>query len=149
MIHDVAIFPLRRIIDKKGEVLHMLRSDSTHFEKFGEIYFSVVYKHAIKAWKLHRRMTLNLTVPFGKVKLVLYDNRKESPTKGNIQELIIGKQNYCLVKIPPMIWSGFQGLSKAESIIANCATLPHDPEEVERLDPSDSSIPYDWYLQNS
>ena len=144
MIHDVLVEPLRQISDERGMVLHMLRCDSNIFEKFGEIYFSVVYPKAIKAWKLHKEMTLNLAVPMGNIKLVMYDDRRGSPSYGKIQELTIGESNYCLVKIPPMIWHGFQGLMHPKSIAANCATLPHDPDEVKRLADNDTYIPYSW-----
>ena len=146
MIHDIIVEPLRQIIDERGKVMHMIRCDSHIFESFGEIYFSVINPRAVKAWKLHRKMTLNLAVPFGKVKLVLFDGRKDSPTRGEIFELILGEENYSLIKIPPKIWSGFQCVSSTISIVANCATLPHDPQEVERVDYSDPSIPYEWSI---
>ena len=144
MIEGVIVEPLKQIKDDRGVVMHMLRCDSAIFEKFGEVYFSGVNQNAVKAWKLHRSMTLNLAVPVGAIKLVLYDNRADSRTKGKVQELFIGEDNYCLVKIPPMIWNGFQGLSERQAIVANCSTLPHDPDEVERLDPFNDSIPYNW-----
>jgi len=144
VIHDVIIEPLRQIIDERGKIMHMLRCDSIIFEKFGEIYFSFVNPGVVKAWKLHNEMTLNLAVPYGMIKLILYDKRQESPTKGEIQEIVIGSNNYCLVKIPPQIWNGFQGVDSTVSIVANCATIPHDPEEIKRLDPFDPSIPYTW-----
>ena len=147
LIHDIVVEPLRQIPDERGKVMHMLRSDSNLFEKFGEVYFSVVYPGAIKAWKLHREMTLNLAVPVGSIRLVLYDDRQESPSKGEIQEIITGEENYCLVKIPPMIWNGFQGLEAPSSLIVNCATLPHDAKEVERLKSSDTYIPYSWKME--
>lgn len=144
MIEGVIVQQLKQIADERGKVMHMLRCDSPLFDNFGEIYFSVIYKDAIKAWKLHQKMTLNLAVPFGNIKLVLFDNRQKSSTGGEIQELSIGQNNYCLVKIPPMIWTGFQGIAGPVSIIANCATLPHDPDEVNTLGPFDDSIPFKW-----
>lgn len=144
MIYGVVIHPLRQIADERGKVMHMLRCDSPLFEKFGEIYFSVVNPGAVKAWKLHKEMTLNYAVPVGKIKLVLYDERPDSPTIQEIQELIISEENYCLIKIPPMIWTGFAGLGTDKSIIANCATLPHDPAEVVRYESNDKRIPYQW-----
>ena len=148
MIHGVIKEPLRQIADERGAIMHMLRCDSHIFEKFGEIYFSIVNSTAVKAWKLHNKMTLNLAVPLGSVKLVLYDDRQDSPTNGKIQELVIGENNYYLVKIPPKVWNGFQGLTNPKSIVANCATLPHDPDEIERLDPFDKFIPYDWGIKS-
>ena len=122
----------------------MLRRDWDVFEAFGEIYFSCVFPGAIKAWHIHKRMTLNYAVPLGEIRFVLYDDRPDSPTKGEVQEMVLGPDNYCLVTVPPMIWNGFKGLGSETSIVANCATIPHDPDEIVRRDPMDSFIPYDW-----
>lgn len=148
MIDGVLVVPLKQIADERGKVMHMLREDDAHFEEFGEIYFSVVYSGIVKGWHLHRMMTLNYAVVSGMIKLVLYDDRKDSPTKGEIQELFLGENNYVLVKIPSGIWNGFKGLGEKPSIVANCATIPHDPREIVRADPLDNDIPYDWSPKN-
>ncbi len=147
MIDGVVITPLRQISDERGKVMHMLRADSPVYQQFGEIYFSLINSGAVKAWKFHHRMTLNYAVPHGRVRLVLYDDRPESPTRGEVQELLFGEDNYCLVTVPPMIWNGFEGLSEGAAILANCATLPHDANEVERRAASDPGIPYSWRRQ--
>ncbi|MEJ5201240.1 MAG: dTDP-4-dehydrorhamnose 3,5-epimerase family protein [Anaerolineales bacterium] len=146
MIDGVLIQPLRQIPDERGKIMHMLRCDDPHFERFGEIYFSVVYPGVVKGWHLHREMTLNYAVITGMIKLVLYDDRPDSPTRKELQEIFIGEDNYALVKIPPRIWNGFKGIGIYPAIVANCATLPHDPDEIVRLDPFDRSIPYDWSI---
>ncbi len=122
----------------------MLRRDWDVFEAFGEIYFSCVFPGAIKAWHIHKRMTLNYAVPLGEIRFVLYDDRPDSPTRGEVQEMVLGPDTYCLVTVPPMIWNGFRGMGSKTSIVANCATIPHDPDEIVRRDPMDSTIPYDW-----
>jgi len=146
MIEGVLVKPLRQILDERGKIMHMLRSDSPEFEAFGEIYFSVVYPGVIKGWHIHKRMTLNYAVPFGCIKLVLYDAREESATKGEVMELFTGPENYNLIKIPPGVWNGFKGVGVTPSIVANCSDIPHDPEEIARMDPFDPSIPYTWDL---
>ena len=146
MIGGIRITPLRQILDERGKVMHMLRSDSEDFISFGEIYFSCVYPGAIKAWHIHKRMTLNYAVPHGKIKLVLYDNRDESKTKGEVQEIFLGPDNYCLVTIPPLVWNGFKGIGPETAIVANCSSIPHEPEEIERTGPFDPSIPYNWEI---
>ncbi|MCK4320996.1 dTDP-4-dehydrorhamnose 3,5-epimerase family protein [candidate division WOR-3 bacterium] len=148
MIDGVLINPLKQILDERGKIMHMLRSDDEYFEKFGEIYFSFVYPGVVKAWHLHKKMKLNYAVPYGRIKLVLYDDRKDSPSRGELAELIIGPENYKLVTIPPMVWNGFKGLGNMMSIVANCATLPHDPEEIIRIDPFENDIPYNWSLNH-
>ena len=140
MISGVVVKPLRRIPDERGFIMHMLRADDPDFERFGEIYFSTAYPGVIKGWHLHRKMTLNYAVLTGMIKLVLYDDREGSPTLGEVQELFIGQENYQLVMIPPLIWNGYKTIGTQMAIVANCATLPHDPDELERLSPFDPSI---------
>jgi len=148
MIEDVKIKPLKRIPDERGMIIHMLRNDDLEFEKFGEIYFSIVYPDVIKGWHIHKEMTLNYAVISGMIKLALYDDREKSSTKGEVQEIFLGEYNYILVTIPPKVWNGFKGIGKKPAIVANCATIPHDPNEIDRIDPFENHIPYDWSLKH-
>jgi len=144
MIRGVVIEKLKKIEDNRGKVMHMLRSDSPLFKTFGEIYFSVINNGVVKAWRKHLRMTQYFAVPAGSIKLVIYDDRDGSLTKGEVCELELGDDNYCLVIIPPMLWYGFKGMSRTPALIANCADMPHDPNEIRRIEPSDTAIPYIW-----
>ena len=148
MIHQVFVRPLRQIPDERGKIMHMLRADEPHFEKFGEIYFSTIYPGVIKGWHLHKEMTLNYAVVDGIIKLVLYDDRNDSPTRGEVMEIFVGEGNYSLITIPPLVWNGFKGVGVKPAIVANCATIPHDPNEIVRMDPFDNKIPYNWELKN-
>jgi len=145
MIDGVKTTPLKQIIDERGKIMHMMKKDSEIFEKFGEIYFSTVNPGFIKAWHLHKEATLNYACVKGKVKLVLLDDRKDSSTFGQYQELMLSPKDYFLVTIPPFIWNGFKGLDDSESIIANCLTLPHNEKEMVRKDVFDKSFSYKWY----
>jgi dTDP-4-dehydrorhamnose 3,5-epimerase len=149
MIDGIVITPLKQIADERGKVMHMLRNDSPVFKGFGEVYFSCINPGAIKGWNMHKRMVLNYAVPLGKVQFVLYDDRLDSKTRGKVMEICSGPDNYCLVTVPPMIWMGFKGLGTEMSIVTNCASIPHDPQEIERKPPSDSSIPYQWEIKHS
>jgi dTDP-4-dehydrorhamnose 3,5-epimerase len=149
MIEGVTVTPLKQIFDERGKVMHMLRADSDVFTNFGEIYFSCTHPGAIKAWHMHKLMTLNYAVIFGEIKFVLFDNRPESSTKGMIQEFFLSPENYCLITVPPLIWNGFKGVGSKTSIVANCATIPHDPNEIERRPAFDPSIPYNWEVKHS
>lgn len=148
MIDGVKLTPLRQILDERGKIMHMLRSDDVHFEKFGEIYFSCVHPGAIKGWHIHKEMVLNYAVPHGNIKFVLYDDREGSATRGELQEIYLGPDNYCLVTVPPLIWNGFKGLGSEMAIVANCSSISHHADEIDRLDPFDTSIPYDWSLKH-
>ena len=143
-IKDVIITELKVIKDHRGKVMHMMRNDSSVFKSFGEIYFSTIYKDAIKAWHLHKEATLNYACVSGKVKLVLYDDRFDSSTKSTYEEIILTPEKYFLISIPPNIWNGFKGLDEGESIIANCLNLPHNEKEMVREDPYSRKFQYNW-----
>ena len=144
MIEGVQIIKKNVISDDRGKILHMLRSDDKNFIKFGEIYFSYVYPKKIKAWHLHKKMTLNYVAAFGKIKLVLYDDRKESKTRGKIQKIFLSNNNHELVSIPPMVWNGFSSADDNVAVLANCSDIPHDKSEIVRLNFDDPKFPYDW-----
>lgn len=146
-IEGVEIIPLRRIPDERGTVYHMLKSTDPHFLQFGEIYFSTVFPGVVKGWHKHREMTLNYACIFGRIKLVLYDERRESTTARCLMEVFLGPDNYSLVVIPPEVWNGFKGLSDPYAIVANCSTHPHDPARSTRIDPFKNHIPYDWDIK--
>lgn len=144
MIEGVKVMPLKRIPDERGTIFHMLKKTDPHFKQFGEIYFSTVYAGAVKAWHRHENMTLNYACIYGHIKLVIWDDRPKSKTKGEINEIFIGPDNYNLVIIPPKVWNGFKGVAGPYSIVANCASHPHQPARSKRLNPHKSKIPYDW-----
>jgi dTDP-4-dehydrorhamnose 3,5-epimerase len=147
MIAGVEIRPLRQIPDERGRVMHMLRRDDPWFQQFGEIYFSIVYPGVVKGWHLHKRMTLNYAVIDGMIKLVVYDDREGSPSRGKVQEIFTGEISYALITIPPGVWNGFKGIGMKPAIVANCATEPHSPDEIVRREPDDTSFPYSWGLR--
>ena len=144
MIEGVVITPLKKIKDERGSVMHMMRRDSSIFKNFGEIYFSLTYPNAIKAWHMHKEMILNYACIEGEIKFVLFDDRKNSKTKGKIQELILSPDNYFLVTVPPLIWNGFMNVGKKNSILANCSSVPYRDDEIIRRSPFDKFIPYKW-----
>lgn len=144
MIEGVVVQPLRTFPDERGKVMHMLRASDPWFQGFGEIYFSMVYPGVVKGWHLHKKMVLNYAVPVGRIKFVLFDPREGSKTRGQVQELFLGPDHYSLVQVPAGVWNGFKGLGTEPALVANCATLAHDPDEIVRMDPHVNDIPYSW-----
>jgi dTDP-4-dehydrorhamnose 3,5-epimerase len=144
MIEGIVVSPRRVIPDDRGKVMHHLKATDPEFERFGEIYFSTIYPGVVKGWHLHREMILNYVVPVGMIKLVCFDEREGSPTKGELNEFYLGEDHHVLVKVPPGIWNGFACVGPTTAVVANLASIPHDPGEISRLDPHRSHIPYDW-----
>lgn len=143
-IEGLTLYPLKIIGDANGSVMHMLKKSSPAFKEFGEIYFSTTNSGLIKKWRLHKVMEQNLVVPVGKLKLVAYDERENSSSKGKVIELTLSKEEYFLTHIPAGVWYSFQAVSPEMAMIANCATIEHDPEEVVYRELGDANIPYQW-----
>ena len=147
MIEGVKIIPKKQIIDERGKIMHMIRNDDEHFTKFGEIYFSYSHPNTVKAWHLHKRMTVNYVCVVGKIKLVLFDDRDKSLTKGTLQEIFLTTENYSLVSVPPGVWNGFKSIENKFSIIANCSDIPHEAEEMLRKPFDDPYFNYEWDIK--
>ena len=144
-IEGVIVTLLRQINDERGTVLHMLRNDSPEFTRFGECYFSEILPNAVKAWKCHRAQTQNLAVPVGRIRVVIYDGREGSVTRGQIQMKELGRPDaYLRLRIPPGLWYGFTCLGETPALLANCVDLPHDANEGELRQINDPDIPYQW-----
>lgn len=147
-IDGVSIAPRRTIPDERGAIFHMLKRTDAEFREFGEIYFSCGYPGVVKAWHIHKEMTLNNFCVVGMIKLVLYDGRHGSPTEGALTEIFMGEQNRLLVTIPPGITNGYKAYGGSMAILANCATMPHDRNELIYIDPFANDIPYRWDLEH-
>ncbi len=143
-IEGVLLTPEKIVSNSNGDIYHAVKSCSVGYVGFGEAYFSFVRQNAIKAWKKHLRMTLNLVVPVGRIKFVMCDGRAGSPTYGVIQEIILSKDNYCRLTIPAGVWNGFQGLDEGINLLMNVADMQHDPAESERMEVENDTINYKW-----
>ncbi|MFX0087436.1 MAG: dTDP-4-dehydrorhamnose 3,5-epimerase family protein [Candidatus Hodarchaeota archaeon] len=143
-IEGVTIRPLRKIPDERGTIMHGVRSDNI-LNDFGEVYFKKLYQGVINGWHVHETLILNYICIYGMIKLVLVDMRDKSPTKGNLQEIFFGEDNYCLVHIPPGIANASKGMWAPYSILCNVASEPHNPNlRYLRIDPHSNEIEYDW-----
>ena len=146
MIEGVRTKQLRVIPDERGRLAEILRRDEDFFLGFGQVYMTTAYPGAVKAWHYHRKQTDNFAVVTGMMKIVLYDGREDSQTKGEINEFFVGDHNPMLVQIPAGVYHGFKCVSEKEAIVINCPTEPYnhvEPDEY-RLDPHDNDIPYNW-----
>jgi len=141
-IDGVLLTPLKVIEVQGGNVMHGMKKSDTGYLGFGEAYFSMVESGAVKAWKRHKLMTLNLIVCSGGVRFVMYDDRKDSVSKNMFQEALLSNDNYCRLTIPPMVWFGFQGIRSETNMLLNIVDIEHSPEEIDRLKLNE--INYNW-----
>lgn len=145
IIKDLVLTPLKQISDDRGAVFHFLKSDSSNFKNFGEAYFSKINVGVIKGWKLHTIAEQNFCVPYGAVKIIVFDNRLNSSTRGVIQEIILNDfDNYFLLSMPAGLWYSFKCISNEAAILANIINIIHSPTEALSLPLETKEIPYEW-----
>ena len=141
-IEGLLTVPTKIISTIGGDVLHAIKKSDQGYSGFGEAYFSTIEPNAVKAWKRHREMTLNLLVPVGEVRFVVYDDRLHSSSNGIFQQVILSLDNYKRLTIPPMLWVGVQGVGEERAMLLNIANIQHNPLEMDRKPVAD--IPYNW-----
>jgi dTDP-4-dehydrorhamnose 3,5-epimerase len=149
LIHGVRTKQLRVIPDERGRLMEILRSDDELFQKFGQLYMTTAYPGVVKGWHYHKKQVDNFAVVKGMIKLVLYDRREDSPTRGEINEFFLGERNPQLVQIPALVLHGFKGIGIEEAIVINCPTELYryqEPDEF-RVDPVSGEVPYDWAIK--
>ena len=146
MIEGARVKLLRVMCDERGRLMEMLRSDDELFKKFGQTYMTTAYPGVVKAWHYHRLQWDQFVVVSGMMKVVLYDAREDSPTRGTVNEFFMGVYNPILLQIPPMVYHGFKCINDHEAVVINSPTEVYrykEPDEY-RVDPHDNDIPYDW-----
>jgi dTDP-4-dehydrorhamnose 3,5-epimerase len=146
VIQGVRVKALKVIADERGWLMEMLRSDDDLFNGFGQVYMTAAYPGVVKGWHYHKLQTDHFVCIKGMMKLVLYDSREDSPTRGEVQEFHLGERSQQLVQIPPLVYHGFKCTGEEPAIVVNTVTHPYnhdDPDEF-RADPHDNDIPYDW-----
>ncbi|MFQ5719024.1 MAG: dTDP-4-dehydrorhamnose 3,5-epimerase family protein [Acidobacteriota bacterium] len=146
MIDGVVIRDLEVHPDERGWLMEILRRDDPCFRGFGQVYATAVWPGVIKGWHYHRRQWDHFAVVSGTVKLVLFDRREDSATRGQVMEMYPGVHHPVLVAIPPEVAHGFKGVGTSEAIVINVPDQPYDPADPDeyRIDPTGEQIPYDW-----
>ena len=145
-IEGVEVKTLKRISDDRGFLMEILRSDEALFDRFGQCYVTVVRPKIVKGWHYHKKQYDHFCCLRGTAKVVLYDPREQSKTRGEVNEFILSLENSLLVKIPPYVFHGFTAVGKEEAMILNIPTEPYhysEPDEF-RESPFSEKIPYHW-----
>lgn len=146
MIEGVVVKQLKLIPDERGRLMEMMRCDEDIFTKFGQVYMTTTYPQVVKAWHYHKKQDDHIVCVKGMLKLVLFDDREASSTRGTVQEFFIGDYNAALVKVPKMVYHGWKCISLDEAIVINVPTEPYNPGKPDeyRVDPHNNNIPYRW-----
>lgn len=150
LIQGVETKKLSVIADERGMLMEILRADDPIYMKFGQVYMTTAFPGVVKAWHYHQVQYDHFCCLAGQIKLVLFDGRKNSPTRGVLNEFFLGPRTNLVVRVPPLVFHGFKGTGTKESIVLNVPTEPykHDSPDEYRLPFDDASIPYQWDLKH-
>jgi len=149
MIDGARVKALRVILDERGRLMEILRADDEVFQQFGQVYMTTAYPGVVKGWHYHKKQADNFAVVKGMIKLVLYDGREGSPTRGEVNEFFLGEHAPQLVQIPRLVLHGFKCTGTEEAIVINCPTEVYNHQEPDefRIDPASGEVPYDWAIK--
>lgn len=138
---------------------HDNRGSLVPFMDFSKPFWSEPIVHAyeftlrpgrIKGWGMHRRQADRYFVQTGDLRIVLYDGREGSPTKGNFCQFWFAGNGWLLLYIPPGVWHATQNWGTTLGRIVNFGTARFDTADPDkaRIDPHSSVIPFDWALRD-
>ncbi|HZN61017.1 MAG TPA: dTDP-4-dehydrorhamnose 3,5-epimerase family protein [Planctomycetota bacterium] len=150
IIDGCKVKQLKPIADERGHLMELVRRDDPNFIKFGQTYMTTAYPGVVKGWHYHKVQVDNFCCVHGQIKLVLYDDRPNSPTKGVVNEFFLGIRSPISVQVPALVWHGFKCVSVEEAVVINVPTEPYShasPDEF-RKPWNDPGIPYDWDRKN-
>lgn len=145
LIHGVKIRAAVTIPDERGTVCEIYNpawdfSDAP----LVYIYQITVRPGRIKGWVLHYEQDDRLFVSQGTVRIVLYDNREDSPTYKMVNELFLSEVNRGLVFIPRGVYHAIQNVGHTDALFINMPTKPYNHAEPDkyRLPLENDLIPY-------
>jgi dTDP-4-dehydrorhamnose 3,5-epimerase len=149
MIEGVKVKALTPNADERGYLQEILRKDEEIYEGFAQLYVSMNYPGVVRAWHYHRKQNDFMTVVKGMAKIVLYDAREDSPTRGEVDEFFVGEQHRILIRIPAMVMHGYKTIGTDPCLLVNLPTRCYDPDDPDefRVPPHDNDIPYDWAIR--
>ena len=131
-----------QVVVHGGNVFHGYLKNNPDKIDIHEVYFSTIRENQIRGWKMHKKMTLNIIVPVGEIKFVLFKDAKEFSVETDFEEFFLSRSNYKRLTVPPNFWMGFQCKSEEDAMLLNIADIEHDPTEVKNMEINE--IDYDW-----
>ncbi len=154
MIEGVKIKELKIFKDKPdleqdiepGIFMEVLRDNDNLLSNFGQSNYTTAGSGTIKAFHWHKSQDDLWFVATGKAIIVLYDQRKNSPTYGETQTIPCGEEDWKLVLIPVGVVHGYKVVSKEPCGLFYHVTKSYNREtpDEERIDPFDKEINFDW-----
>ncbi len=146
---------LRRLgpiqVDHRGSLLEVVDTrDAFWTDPIVYAYRFSVLPGRIKGWGMHELQTDRYLLASGRLRVVLYDGRRDSPTFEVVNQIHFADEAPGLLAIPPGVWHADQNTGDREAAVINFPTRVYDRREPDkyRLDPHGDAIPFDFTLQD-
>ncbi|MEM7143747.1 MAG: dTDP-4-dehydrorhamnose 3,5-epimerase family protein [Verrucomicrobiota bacterium] len=145
--HGVTFRPAPTQVDERGWVSEIYNANwDWHEDPLVFVYAFTVLPGMIKGWGMHKKHEDRYYIVNGRMKVVMFDDRPDSPTNGLVSEVVLSHFNRRLMNIPPGIWHANWNIGDEEVLVVNCPTTPYDhanPDKY-RLPLDTDKIPYDF-----
>ncbi|GJE61522.1 polysaccharide biosynthesis C-terminal domain-containing protein [Methylobacterium trifolii] len=106
------------------------------------VYAASVRPGRHKGWVYHKQQSDRMFVLSGFLKIVLYDLREDSPTKGMINEINLSERKRGLIHIPPHVAHLVQNVGDCEAYFVNMPDRPYDHADPDKFRIAKDRIPY-------
>jgi dTDP-4-dehydrorhamnose 3,5-epimerase len=133
-LHDCKVH-----VDDRGSLCEMFNPEwGWNTKPMTYSYYFTVRPGKVKGWGVHRKHEDRYFIIVGEVELVLYDDRKESPTYKSVFKVLLSDQDRKAINIPSGVYHATHNISDKEAILANFPTELYD-----RNNPEKYRLPYD------
>lgn len=137
--------------DHRGTLMELVNFDDPFWEEpVVYAYSFTVAPHRIKGWGMHKRQTDRYAVLAGRLRVVLYDARPDSPTFQQFAEFSFANEAMGFLRIPAGVWHADQNVGEEPCRVINFPTRPFDRDDPDkyRIDPASDEIPFDFTLRD-
>ena len=146
-IEGVEIMPVKANVDDRQNLMVYLKASDPIYAGFSQSYVTITQRGVVKAWHYHLHQTDIWFVASGKIKVGLFDARKDSSTCGVANTILMGGGNNITLKIPPGVFHGYLSLCE-ECVLINTTNQPYNPKDEYRAEWDDPRFGYVWDVEN-
>ncbi|MEQ8833928.1 MAG: dTDP-4-dehydrorhamnose 3,5-epimerase family protein [Miltoncostaeaceae bacterium] len=133
-------------LDHRGRVMEIVNGDGDYWdEPVVFTYLFTVRVGQVKGWGIHETKRDRYCIVAGEMLVVLWDGRRDSPTYGMEQTVVLSPEGEQMLTIPIGVWHIDINVGTVECRVINHPTKPYDYENPDRrLLPWDTAeIPVD------
>ena len=132
--HGVSFRDASTIVDERGTLCEMYDERwDWHGAPLVSAYFCTIRPGVVKGWALHEEHEDRYFVMQGEMEVVLYDDRKDSPTQGLLSKVYLTELRRRLMNIPTGVWHADRNIGQKDVVLVNFPTAPYNHERPDKF----------------